>query len=253
MRITLVLLLLISLPAFAQNRIKDFNTIGWYTNQTTLRFHPKWSAHLEYQWRRDELIKQGQQGLFRTGISYEATDRLQLRAGYAWAETYPYGDIPIQATGRTYTEHRAFQMATLTDEIGRVGLTHRLMLEQRWVGQYQNPLADKEDVFRYTNRVRYMLRAQVPLNRPTMGDKTLYLAAYDEILMGFGKNVGENVFDQNRLSLLLGYRFSKAFRLEAGYLQQIVQLGREVEGRNVFQHNRGLILNTYLNFDLSRR
>jgi hypothetical protein len=27
--------------------------------------------------------------------------------------------------------------------------------------------------------------------------------------MGFGKNVNENVFDQNRLAILLGYRFNK--------------------------------------------
>lgn len=249
-----IALALLCLTATAQNtRTIDRNTIGWFNNFTTLRFHPKWSGHTEYQWRREDLITQGQQGLLRLGINYEATPRLQLRAGYAWAETYAYGDIPLQAAGRTFTEHRSYQMATLTDQLGRIGLSHRLMLEQRWIGQFQNPQAEKEDLYRYLNRARYMLRVQVPLNKPTMGDKTWYAAGYDEIFIGFGKNVNENVFDQNRLSVLLGYRFSKTLRAEAGYLQQIVQLGREVEGRNVFQHNRGLILNTYLNFDLSGR
>jgi len=89
------------------------------------------------------------------------------------------------------------------------------------------------------NRIRYMPRIDVPLY------KKLYAAAYDEIFIGFGKNVGENIFDQNRIGLLLGYRFSTLFRAEAGYLNQTVQLGREIGGRNVIQYNNGLILNTY--------
>jgi Protein of unknown function (DUF2490) len=76
------------------------------------------------------------------------------------------------------------------------------------------------------------------------------VAAYDEILVGFGKNVNENIFDQNRFGLLLGYRFSPKLRLEAGYISQIVQLAREIGGRNVFQHNNGFILNSFFNINL---
>ncbi|HQS50981.1 MAG TPA: DUF2490 domain-containing protein, partial [Daejeonella sp.] len=77
---------------------------------------------------------------------------------------------------------------------------------------------------------------------------TPYLAVYDEILIGFGKNVNENIFDQNRLAILLGYRFSPKARIEVGYLNQIAQLSREVNGRNVFQDNKGVLLSTILNF-----
>jgi hypothetical protein len=75
---------------------------------------------------------------------------------------------------------------------------------------------------------------------------------YDEIFVGFGKNVNENVFDQNRLAILLGYRFNKKWRIEGGFLNQILQFGREVNNSNVFQYNNGIILNTYFNFDLSK-
>ena len=56
------------------------------------------------------------------------------------------------------------------------------------------------------------------------------------------------MFDQNRIMFLLGYKFNKKFKLEAGYLNVIQQLGREVNGSNVFQHNNGLLVNTV--FDL---
>jgi hypothetical protein len=52
---------------------------------------------------------------------------------------------------------------------------------------------------------------------------------------------------------LLGYRFNKSVRIEGGYLNQIVQLGREVGGRNVFQYNNGIIVNTVFNFDLTKK
>ena len=93
-----------------------------------------------------------------------------------------------------------------------------------------------------------MFRVQVPLKGNTMADNTPYLAVYDELLIGFGKNVNENVFDQNRLGVLLGYRFNSKTRIEGGYLNQIAQLSREVEGRNVFQNNKGILVSTILNF-----
>ena len=84
-------------------------------------------------------------------------------------------------------------------------------------------------------------------------NKTPYIAAYDELFIGFGENVNENIFDQNRIGLVLGYRFSNSLRIEAGYLNQTLQLGREVNNRNVFQNNNGFIINTNFNFDLTSK
>ena len=86
-----------------------------------------------------------------------------------------------------------------------------------------------------------------------MDNHTPYLAVYDEVFLGFGKNVNENIFDQNRFGILLGYKFSPTLRIEGGFLSQIVQLGREVENRNVFQYNNGIIINSVFNFDLSKK
>lgn len=241
-------------PATAQQpRLNDHNTIGWLANFTTLRVAERWSIHLEHQIRRDELVAAKQQSLSRMGVNYIVNDKLTLRAGYAWIETYPYGDHPIQGSGREFPENRTYQMATLSNPVGRVGITHRFMLEQRWVGSYSQSELPTPDRVSYLNRARYMLRVQVPIGKPTMGDKTAYLAAYDEVFIGFGKNVGANVFDQNRLGLMAGYRFSPVFRVEGGYLQQIVQLGRLVDNRNVFQYNNGVIINTYIDLNLRKK
>lgn len=242
-----------SYVAISQNaRITDKNSIGWFTNFTTIKVSKKWSGHLEYQWRRENIVKNWQQSLFRLGANYQLNSKLTLRAGYAWIETFPYGNIPLQAAGKRFPEHRIFQMATLSDKLNRLEVSHRFMLEQRWIGRYTNVALSKPDDYIFLNRLRYMYRMQIPLGKKSIMDNTAYAALYDEIFVGFGSGVNENVFDQNRLGVLLGYRFNQKVRIEGGFFQQILQLGREVNNRNVFQYNNGIIVNSYLNLNWAK-
>jgi hypothetical protein len=248
------LLLLVFSSVFAQNtRIQDNNQIGWLGYFGTFKIAKQFSIHSEYQWRRDNYVNDKQQGLLRVGLNYQANPKIQLRAGYAWIETYPYGDFPINGLGKDFTEHRIFQMVTLTDKISKVELSHRFMLEQRFVGRYTKPELIVEDDYLFLNRLRYMFRIQMPLKGNEIANKTPYVAAYNEIFIGFGKNVNENIFDQNRIGLLLGYKFNSNLRIEGGYLNQTVQLGREIDQRNVFQNNNGFVVNTVIGIDLTAK
>ena len=239
---------------FSQNtRINENNQIGWYNFNATFKLNSKFGIHTEYQWRRNDYITTWQQGLLRVGVNYQVNPSVQFRAGYANIETYPYGDTPINGFGKNFTEHRTFEMVTLTNKVSIVDFSHRFMLEQRWVGRYSNAALTTEDSFLFLNRMRYMFRMQLPLKGKTIGNKTPYLALYDELFIGFGENVNENVFDQNRIGILFGYKFNNNLRMEGGYLNQTLQLGREVGGRNVFQNNNGFIISTVLNFDLQKK
>ncbi|WP_310555875.1 DUF2490 domain-containing protein [Flavobacterium sp.] len=257
MKNKIILLFLFSIINYslkAQNtRLTDNNTIGWYNYFGTFKLNDKFGIHSEYQLRRDNFITDKQQGLLRLGINYQLNPKIQLRLGYAWIETYPYGDIPINGFGKEFTEHRTFQMANLTDKVSILELSHRFMLEQRWVGRYSNANLSTEDDFPFSNRFRYMFRVQMPLKGKIIENNIPYLAIYDEIFVGFGENVNENIFDQNRLGILLGYKFNNSFRIEAGYLNQRLQLGREVNNRNVFQNNNAFIINSIFNFDLTKK
>jgi len=251
--IIVVFCLINSLFLSAQNtRINNYNNIGWLANTATIKFHKNWSAHIEYQWRRNEFGLSWQQSLLRTGINYHINSNAVFRVGYGLIETFPYGEIPINSMGKAFTEHRMYQVLTLSNKLGRFDLSHRYMLEQRWLGSYTNASLNTEDKWTYVNRLRYLFRAQTPLIGNTLESKEPYVAAYDEIFIGFGENVNQNIFDQNRLGLLLGYKFSNQFKLEAGYFNQIVQLGRQVSGRNVMQFNEGFIINAFYNLDLSK-
>ncbi|MFN4197761.1 MAG: DUF2490 domain-containing protein [Flavobacterium sp.] len=235
------------------NRISTHHTIGWYNYFGTLKINEKFGIHTEYQWRREELITNWQQSLLRFGVNYELKPGIRFRLGYAWIETFPYGEIPINALGRDFTEHRIFQMIQLNNNKGSLNFFHRFMLEQRFLGRYSSPAVLEEDDFPLLNRFRYMFRMDIPLKGNTITNKTPYLALYDEIFVGYGRNVGVNIFDQNRLGLLIGYQFNSKLRIEGGYLNQILQLARTIDGNAVFQYNHGVIINTHFNFDLSTK
>ena len=250
-KLFLVLLLMNLQVSLAQNnRLETTNKIGWYSYTGTFKVSEKVGIHTEYQWRRNNLIAFWQQSLLRTGLNYHVNARVLFRLGYAVAETYPYGEYPLNGLGRSFTEHRIFEMVQLSHKEGLVDFSHRFMLEQRFIGKYSSANEYTEDEFPMSNRARYMFRLQVPLRGKEIKDKTPYVAAYDEILIGFGKNVNANVFDQNRIGVLIGYRFNKNVRIEGGYLNQTLQLGRLISGKNVFQNNNGIIINTNFNIDM---
>lgn len=231
-----------------QKRLNDYNNIGWYNIFTTTNLNSKWSIHAEFQFRRDEFIKNGQQNLFRTGINFQPDKSILFRLGYANIETFSYGEYPINAMGKQFTEHRIFEMVSLQNKFHLADLTHRFMLEQRFNGKYSSADQAKEDEYVFLNRLRYMFRVQIPIGNTKSQVKMTYLGFYDEVFIGFGKNVGENIFDQNRLGVVLGYKLNETAKFELGYLNQIVQLGREIDNKNVFQYNSGLLANVVLNF-----
>lgn len=233
------------------NRLTTRNDIGWYNYFGTFKISNHLGFHTEYQWRRNNFLVDKQQSLLRLGLNVNINPRIQFRVGFAWIETFPYGEFPLNGLGRDFTEYRIFEMAQLSNKEGILEFSHRFMLEQRFVGRYSSSGVSKEDEFPLLNRARYLFRAQLPLKGKQIKDKTPYFAVYDEVFIGFGKNVNANIFDQNRIGLLLGYRFNKNIRIDCGYLNQTLQYGRLINSKNVFQNNNGIIINSNFNFDFS--
>ena len=226
---------------FAQQptRIHDKNTNAWLMYFGNNQLSKKWGLHTEVQIRRADVVKDWQQLLLRTGVNYNLSDKAMFTLGYGFIKTHPYGDYPATDD---FPEHRAFQQLLLKQTEGIFALQHRYRLEQRWV----QPPGSDESV--YTNRFRYLLRANIPLQGKTIDDKELYLGLYDEVMISFGKNVRQNIFDQNRAYAALGFKLNKAASVEAGYLHQLVQKANGV----VFEHNNTLQLALFYNLNFTK-
>lgn len=225
-----------------EQRLTDNNTIGWFVYTGTFKINPKIAIHTEYQWRRVNGIKNWQQGLFRTGINYALRKDVSLNAGYAFAETFPYGEYPVATA---FPEHRIFEQIILKNPIGKIEMSHRFMLEQRFIGNISILNGQTNTDWIYLNRMRYRLRTEIPVTK-----KSWSIVFQDEVFIGWGKNIGANIFDQNRLAVLLGYKLNQNIKFEAGYLNQILQQGKRVNDKPVFQYNNGVMLATHISLSL---
>ena len=239
-------LFIITVNIFAQNdRVNDFNNTNWLQTFNTISLNKKWSFHLEYQWLRTNGLKYWQQGLLRIGTDYKVNDNVTVHAGYAWAHTYPYGDYPIASAG-AFPEHRIYEQLNLRQLSGKVLFTHRFRIEQRWLRRKIPGINGLVNDWFFLHRFRYQFRTQYPFY--TKGDKQFYGAAADEIFIGAGKNLGTNIFDQNRIFLLLGYKLNKKVILEAGYFNQTLQQGRRINNSTIMQRNNGVVVSSFINW-----
>jgi len=233
------------------SKVTTGGSIGWYNAFSTLQLTKKIGLHAEYQWRRFHTITHPQQNLLRAGINFHLRPSVLLRGGYAWIETFAYGEIPLNAYGKTFSEHRIFQMLQLQRKMEKAIFLHRFMLEQRFVGQYRTAASSKEDMRITKHRFRYMGRVQCPLFPKSTSGSLPYLALYDEVFWGMGDKKSDYVFDQNRLGILLGKTINRMLRIELGYLNQVIRYGRTINGFRAFQINHGIMMNMIFTIDLT--
>ena len=228
-------------------RIIDPNTICWLTTINTISTGKKTSLHLEYSERRTEWITSPMQELVRAGLNFRLNPKIAVTGGGAFFLNYPYTQYPSINPSVRFPEKRLFEQISISDSLRSLSILHRLRLEQRWSGRMDTVDIKKVAYWSYTNRIRYLIRLAQPIIRPLKGKGGLYAVAQNEIFISFGKNVKSNIFNQNRLTFLLGTRLSKTLALECGYLTQIIQQGNIIDNKSVFQYNKGfqaiLILN----------
>lgn len=199
-----------------------YNNTGWLMYFGNHKIINRIGLHAEAQWRRSEFVSAPKQLLLRAGLNIYTGDKSFFTAGYAYVETYPYGDLPSPVT---FPEHRIWEQFQVKSALSRVEMISRFRLEQRYV---YSPVFNKtENVYEtekhvYTNRFRLLTRFSVPFNGKEITDKVFYLSAYDELFINFGKNIGANIFDQNRAYVALGYKVPVVGRVEVGYLYQTI-------------------------------
>ncbi|MDQ3046788.1 MAG: DUF2490 domain-containing protein [Bacteroidota bacterium] len=183
-------------------------TGGWlmFFNQT--RLHEKWSLHAEAQYRSFELTPNTEQILLRGGINYHINKSTLASAGYGYVLNYASDKDTLP--GIQVSENRIWQQLIMRNNLGRCMFEHRYRLEQRWLESKSN--------IRYLDRIRYLLRVTVPLNKKTIEKNTLFLSVYDEVFIHFTSTP----FDRNRLYGAIGFQFLPNANVQIGYLAQTV-------------------------------
>lgn len=238
-----LLLFVFFISNFAEAQIDpkadQFN--GWIFYTGNHKITEKWGLHTEYQFRRSDGFSKPMQNQIRLGIDYNFTKQVSASIGWSYIETSAYGDfedeVPSKYNNYKFNEQRIWEQFIIKHEhVGRFHTDSRFRLEQRYLQSYKNFGTATEPEFlryddsqegywKYRQRARYRFRVQVPLTNAEMKDNTLFFVAADEIFANFGKNVAANIFDQNRLYLALGWRFTKDTNVQLGYMNQFIEKG----------------------------
>lgn len=221
----------LTLPAAvaAQPRVTRENPTAWFALFGDVEVARNWFVDYEAQVRREGPVQHWQQFLPRLSIRHRFHPNAQLSWGVTTPETWPYGKTPV---AYRFPERRMWEQLLLTHSAGRVALSHRYRLEQRWLGRVVEEDGE-ERVANWvrSNRIRYRVAGIIPLRGASLEVGEPYANLNGELFLNWGANVAANVFDQYRLNGMLGLRLSKGVRLEAGYLEQLVLRpnGRQLE------------------------
>jgi len=202
----LLTIVILSFPFYAYGQ--DSNLGNWLIYFGNKQISPKLNWHSEVQYRNYNAVGDLEQLLLRTGLGYNLTENnnnLLLGYGYIISDNYVIGSSEKVIT----LEHRVYQQFITKQKFNRVKIQHRYRFEQRF-------LADD-----FKLRFRYFLAINIPLNNPTLVDKTMYVSAYNEIFI----NTETTIFDRNRVYGGLGYKASGLLRFEVGYMNQIFTEG----------------------------
>jgi hypothetical protein len=215
----------------------DTNHNVWLCYFGDARLAGRWGVHTEFQYRRANGLRDPQQYFYRAGVNYYLPNKVLVTLGGVYLLSLPYGDYP--SPERTF-ERRIYQMVSLGQQFGRLGLAHRFIQDERWIR------AEGGDRYLFQSRSRYRAQLKLALTKPKLEPGTLYALASDEIFVSYGENVKVNIFNQNRLYGGLGFQFTDALTVEASYLNQIV----EHSDGEVFERNHTAQLSLYFTPDL---
>ena len=161
----------------------------------------KWRWWVEGQGRFRDNASAADQGLARTALGYQLTDKATVWLGFGYVGNYPQGR-------KNFDEYRIWQQFMISDNPSFGDVTSRTRLEQR--------------IFENISPVEWRLRQLVRYSHPIYEGSSLSLVLWDEGFVRMNSPTLTTPFgyDQNRGFAGFGYTFSKQLRVEIGYMNQ---------------------------------
>lgn len=200
---------------------------GWFMFLNNTKFNDKWGLQFDLQVRSSDDWGYVRNTLVRPALQYFINNKSNVALGYLWQTTQN------QSEGQPNIflhEHRIFEQYIYNHRFKSVYASHRFRVEQRFIGRAN------DDVF--AQRFRYFFRLIQPLKKMEPAfTKGAFVALQNEVFLNFQNKdqLNNSVFDQNRLYLAAGYRFSKKVDVEVGYMNQAVKNLSNHTNNNIVQ------------------
>lgn len=152
------------------------------------------------------------QGLVRPGVGYALTDSTSVWLGYAYIRTDP-------VTGPPNNEQRIWQQFSWGRHFDKVAFDWRSRLEERWLDSTPTTATGDEVGVRFRQLVGGRMSLDfAPRITPVIWNEVFFNLNDTD----WGAQSG---FDQNRLFVGLGFKFTpdSRLRVDAGYMNQYIE------------------------------
>lgn len=165
--------------------------------------------------RRNRFLAEPQQLIARFGLYHNPNAKFTYGGGYVISHGYRFPDY---AGPYAADEQRIWQDFTLRSTVGKVMLTNRVRLEQRFLADKAGPPPGHVIGHHFENRFRHLARITFPIGRG------YGLSLGNELWLPYAPEQHARRVEQNRPQISIGKRIHKYWRVEAMYmLQQIWQ------------------------------
>jgi hypothetical protein len=228
MRQKCILILLVIACSFGAKAQTDQQNTGWFMFVNSTKLNNKWALHFDLQLRSSDNWTHKRNLLLRPGLTYLISKKQEATLGYLWNQSYTY---PEAAPDYQLTEHRIWEQYVYKHKIKTINVSHRFRVEQRFIGRHQ-----AEELF--AQRFRYFARFLIPLQKEVKDfEKGVFVALQNEVFLNLQnkKDLNDSFFDQNRAYAAVGYRLSKKFDVETGYMNQSVKGLTRNTSNNIIQ------------------
>jgi hypothetical protein len=195
--------------------------IIWYTYNFDFSIGSKWKVTSDIQERH--FLNPSTQHLWAIRTIFKRDIGNQWDIGFGGSLFCQSTNVPEGSLNPTIPEIRPHIELNNKQRLWKGILSNRYRFESRF---YKNLEGDElADEFAFRNfRFRYQIAYSISLikNKLTT-DEVLTLKVNDEIMLNFGNQIVNNIFDQNRIYIGLNYKISDNVAFEAGYLDVFQQ------------------------------
>lgn len=221
----LLLLIILAIPFKSLAQTTNQHS-GWGALFFSQKLSDKVGIHFDFQMRSADDLKYLRNTLIRPGVTYFIDKTKNATLGHALILTNQEPGSSLN----NLSEHRIWEQFIYNQRLGKIPLTHRFRLEQRFIE------TNADDIF--SNRLRYFVRSVIPLKKQEdKFNSGLFAALQNEIFLNLQNKdkLNGHIFDQNRFYLAIGYRINPKIDLEAGYLNQTTKGSANNTTNNVAQ------------------
>ena len=198
---------------------------GWVFITHTQNLSKKFKALADVQLRTGDKFIHFKTLLLRGALGYKINKEQSAALGYAYKNDWKEENGMLTHS----PENRIYEQYLFEARIKRTQVSFRLRQEQRFVKETKD--------YQFSQRSRVFLSFQIPLAANADFSNGFYATIQNEVFLNtqHKEKVNNNLFDQNRPFISMGYRWSKKIDTEIGYMYWLQREDERDVSTNVFQ------------------